>query len=489
MLALLIGLLAAAGLLARGAWDVWAQSPLFIAAVVGTAVWLLGRIVVGYVPVPPRKLLAWAAALAALSLLSALASPVQAHAVPAWRALALGLWVFLATAVASKDERARVDLAVRAAAWAMVLLAFYQYYHDGIDRPPASLLNQNVFAGAVLMLLPLAAEQRDWILCGALLVCLWWCRSLGAWLGLSAALLLTRKGRETLGSYAGMALLFCCSVVIYGKLQSPEVHNRWHWWAAAWRMAQEHPLLGLGTGSYAFAAPSYFGDRPPLSTLFAHQHLLETAAERGWLFMFLWTGGLVYFLRRGAPHKRFGAIGVLVQSLWDYPLSIPGVYWLFCYYSASTIPQTSVGINVKLSRKAPWALAVALAAGGAVWWAARDWRADLLKAGAIERARDQGPDDAAIGGLRASLALSPDAEAERALAELLLNPARKPSRETAAEAAAHLERAARLNPYRPSTWAALERLHLALGDPERARALRAEGERWCPALKTQAAVR
>ena len=31
----------------------------------------------------------------------------------------------------------------------MVLLAFYQHFRDGIDRPYASLLNQNCFAGAI----------------------------------------------------------------------------------------------------------------------------------------------------------------------------------------------------------------------------------------------------------------------------------------------------------------------------------------------------
>ena len=485
MLALLIGLLTAAGLLARGAWDPWAQSILFIAAAGGTGAWLAARVAVGYVPLPSRKLLAWTGLLAALAWLSACASPVSFYAVSSWRALLLGFWVFSATAIVSKDDRAAIDQAVRIAAWTLVLLAFYQHYHDAIDRPASALPNQNVFAGAILLLLPLAVQQRDWFLSAGLLVCLWWAHSVGAWLGMAAALVLTRRGRESFGNYLGFSLLFVCLVVIYGKLQFPEVLHRWEWWRAAWRMSLHRPLWGFGPGSYAYAAPSFFAPDTALSTLYAHEHFLETAAECGWPYLAVWVGGLVYFLRRGAPHKRFGALAVLTQSLWDYPLSVPAVFWLFCYFVASTMTQASRGVNVRFERKASWAAAVCLVALAACWWAGRSWQADRLKASAIETFRQGGSVDATVAQLERSLALVDDPEAERVLAELLIQPARRPSQLEARAAARHLERAARLNPYRPSTWRALERLHKALGDPETARRLRAEGELYCPALRRE----
>ena len=485
MLALLIGLLISAGLLLRGSWDLWAQSAFFIAASAGTGAWLVSRLVVGYVPLPPRRLLAWAFLLAALSGVAAYTSPVAAYAVPGWRVILLGLWIFCAMGAVGKDERALIDQSVRAAGWCLVLLAFYQYYHDSMDRPASALLNQNVFAGTVLLLLPLAVQQHDWFLTAALGLCLWWAHSVGAWLGLAGALMLTRRGRDSVGNYAGMGLLFVCLVLIYAKLQSPEVLHRWYWWRAAWRMALERPLAGFGPASYAYVAPSYFDQGQGLSALYAHQHFLEAAAENGWLYLAAWAAGLVYFLRRGAPHKRFGALAILIQALWDYPLSIPANFWLFCYYAASTTPQSSKGLNVPYARKAPWALVVIAAAGALCVWAGRDWQADRLRSAAIDDYKaGEASAPETLSRLDRSLELVDDPEGERAAAEVLLAEKPRPSEAAARAAAAHLERAARLNPYRPSTWTALERLYSALGEPERGDRLRQEGALYCPVLRT-----
>lgn len=162
MLALLIGLLTALGPLLRGGWDIWAQSLLFLAVTAGFSVWLVCRVLVGYVPLPSNRMLAWAFCLAVLSGVSAYWSPVAAYAVPDWRWLLLGLWIFPALDVVSKDERAAIDQAIRFGAWVLVLLAFYQHIHDGVSRPPSAFLNQNVFAGTILMLLPLAVQKEDW---------------------------------------------------------------------------------------------------------------------------------------------------------------------------------------------------------------------------------------------------------------------------------------------------------------------------------------
>ena len=220
MLALLIALLVAAGPLLRGAWDLWAQSALFLTVTAGFALWLIGRLAVGFLPIPSRRNLAWTAGLAAAACLSAFFSPVPSFAFPAWRALLLGLWIFPAIAVLSKDERAAVDQAVRASAWVLVLLAFYQHYHEGIPRPPASLLNQNVFAGTVLLLLPLAVQREDWALCAGLVFTLIWARSVGAWLGLAGALMLTRRQVGVFGYWLGASLGVGCAVAFYAKIQS-----------------------------------------------------------------------------------------------------------------------------------------------------------------------------------------------------------------------------------------------------------------------------
>lgn len=474
MVALLIGLLVAAGPVLRGAWDLWAQTLLFLAVGGGFALWLVGRLIVGYVPLPSRRVLLWTAALAVLSGAAAFLSPLAAYAVPSWRALLLALWIFPALDVVSKDERAGIDQAVRAASWVLVLLAFYQHFRDGIPRPPSALLNQNVFAGTILMLLPLAAQKEDWLLCGGLFVCLAWSHSVGAWLGLAGAMLLAGRG-SALARRAGAAVGLVCLVLIYGKLQDPEVLHRWGWWTAAARLIRMRPALGFGPGSFGYALPAVRVPGTDLSSLFAHQFFLETGAECGLAYLLLWTAGIVHLLHRGGEHKRFGAEAVLIQCFWDYALSIPANLWLFCYFAASSGSQTSRGVNVPLRLKAPLAalvVGVYAAVGG---WAWTRWQADRVKAAAVESFRQGAPVSAVLAELRRAAALAPEPDAQRYAAELELKEG------DARAAIARLERAVLLDPYRASTWAALERLYAQTGNPAAAQETRRRRNSLLPA--------
>lgn len=478
MLPGLIALAAAVGLLLNGSWDLWAQSVLLLALIAGSAVWLCGRLLIGYLPMPSGRTLAWVTGLTLLSCFSACLSPLSAYAAPAWRALLPAFWMFCVIAAVSKDERSFIDEAIRAAGWIMVLLAFYQRFHDGLDRPYSSLLNQNVFAGAVLLLLPLAAQKKDWVLCAGLLTCLWWSKSVGAWLGLSCALAATRRqGRA--GPWIGGVIGFACLVAIYGKLQSPDVLHRWRWWSAALRMATERPWLGFGPGTYAYVLPVYEDPGRPLASLFAHQYFLETAAQGGFLYALLWTGGILHLLRRGGPHKRFGVTGVLIQSLWDYTLSIPAVLWLFSYFSASAIPESSRGVNVATRWKLPLCAAVLLSAFAAATVVQRQWKADRLRAAAAVAVfgRLEGSQERVLRLLSRSLALAPHPEAARLVAEIKLRQAQERPQASAGlllEAAEQLELSARLNPYRATTRVILEDVYHRLGREDLAR-LRRQG--------------
>ena len=451
MLAGLVGSVVAAGLLLRGAWDLWAQSLVLLVLLSSAAAWLCVRLASGWLPRPDPRMLAWAAALAALSALSARLSPVPAYSRPAWAAAAAGLALFPLIGVLDSEGRARVESFLRAAGWALVLLAVHQRLR-GEARPAAAFLNQNAFAGAILLLLPIAARAEDWALGGGLLLCLWWTRSVGAWLGLSVALIVHRRAAGVVAFWLGSAAGFIGLVAAYAKLQSPEVMHRAEWWKAAWRMAAEAPWLGLGPGSFAYALPSHVAGRPELSSLFAHQHLLETAAERGWPYALLWLAGLVVILKRASAGRRFGPFAALVHGLVDYALSVPGVFWLFCASTALAAPESDGSVNVPL-RWRPVLCAVVLAAAGAAGASVRSgWAADRLRAGAATDVRD-GRFDEAAEKLAASEALSPHPEAARLRAELVLRRGGPP-----AEAAAHLSRAIALDPYRASNRALLETL-------------------------------
>lgn len=474
MLAALVGLQVAGGLLLRGAWDLWAQSLVLIVVLLGAATWTAAGAARGRIPLPSPRPAAWAAALALLSLASALAAPARAYALPAWAWAAAGLWLVPAATLLSARDRVRVEQAVRAVAWAAVLLAVHQRFH-GQPRPTAMFPNQNVFAGAILLLLPFAVRREDPLLSAGLLVCLWWTRSVGAWLGLSVALVLHRRAVGAFAFWVGAVAGFAGLVAAYAKLQSPEVLHRWEWWEAAWRMSRSAPLLGVGPGTFAYALPSFAPTRPDLASLYAHQHILETVAERGWPYLFVWVSGLAALLRRSEPGKRFGPVAALAHGLVDYPLSVPGVFWLFCLSAAWSLPESESAVAVPSRRKLPAIVLASALALAAVHRVGSDWAADRLRARAFAGA-DLSPAEAERL-LAASEELRPHPEAARARAELAL------AASDARAAAERLESAVALDPYRASNWNLLAEAYRRLGRPADAAAARARGARTCPGLR------
>lgn len=458
MLAGLVGTVVASGLLLRGAWDLWAQSLVLLALLAASSAWLCVRLAAGWVPRPDPKILGWVAALAALSALSAWASPVPAYSRPAWAAATAGLALFPFISVLDSEARARLESCLRAAGWILILLAVHQRF-QGESRPASTFLNQNAFAGAILLLLPVASRAGDWALTAGLLICLWWTKSVGAWLGLSLALILHRRAVGAVAFWLGSAAGFVGLIAAYAKLQSPETLHRVEWWKAAWRMSVEAPWLGLGPGAYAYALPSHSPGRPELSSLFAHQHILETAAERGWPYALLWIAGLIVLLKPAPAARRFGPIAALIHGSVDYALSVPGVFWLFCASTALAAPESARSVNVPLRWRPVLCAGVlaAVAASGAYIW--RGWAADRLRARALADIQERRLDEAAAN-LAASEALSPHPEAARLRAEIVLS--RGLGGE--AEAARHLSRAIALDPYRASNRALLDSIRIP---PER----------------------
>jgi len=482
VLAILLGLLIVPGPLLNGAWDLWAQSILLLAALGGCAFWACRRLVIGDVPLPSSRVLAWAAFLAAWAGMAAFLGPLRAYALPAWNVWLAGLGVMLAVNVMPDHERRFADRALRALAWALVLTAFYQYFVMGVPRPGASLLNQNVFAGAILLLLPLAVEKRDWILGAGLLICLAWTRSVGAWLGLAAALLIVKR-RSPLWAGAGALMGLACLLLVYAKLDSPDMLHRWQWWRAAAAMAGSRPWFGFGPGTYAYVLPAYVQSSRPLATLFAHQHILETAAQCGWPFALAWLAGLLRFLKSGPQAKRIGAAALLVQSCWDYALSIPGVLWLFCYVAASCLPRSGRVWRVPQRWRLPACALVLAAAGlgaGAVW---QRWAAERLRVRAEAMARAEGPSDRALALLERSARRADHPETARLSGQIEAALARQTgAKERLLAAAADMESSAAQDPFRASTWTQLAALYQELGRDDLARQARQRGAATCPGL-------
>lgn len=387
---------------------------------------------------------------------------------PAFFVFLQGLWMFAAMAALSKDERTIIDQLIRVGAWVLMALAFHEHWSLGVERPASALLNQNIYAGAVLLLLPLALERGDWLLGIGLLWSLLWTKSAGAWLGLAGALALTQRRSHPLLAKAGMGVVLVCAVVLYARLDTPEVLHRWGWWKAAWAMAADRPLTGFGPGTYAYVLPAYRHLAPyGLYSLYAHQYFLETLAAFGIPFAVVWFSGLWRSAVGEGSFKRFAVVAMLLHSLWDYTLAIPGVFWLFCYCAASAIPDSPRGVNIPSAYKpvaAALALGVGLASMGGVWslWVAD--RAVAMAAAAVEEGRlDEARER--LETSRRHNPLDPERPLLAAAVELRgaadVSPARGHGPWLAAAAA--LEEAVSLNPYRTATWSELAAVYRAMG--------------------------
>ncbi|MEK7388670.1 MAG: O-antigen ligase family protein [Elusimicrobiota bacterium] len=457
MLAGLVGLIVAAGLLLRGALDSWVQATLLLAFLTGGAAWLCAQIMRGWIPLSENNLILWILALVALAAASMELSLIHVYSRRAWAVSTMGLMLFPVVSVIDNEGREKIKRVARMVAWILVLVALYQRFH-GQARPPASFFSQNVFAGAILLLLPIAIRAGDGFLAAGLMVCLWWTHSIGAWLGLAVALLLHRRAAGAAAFWWGAVAGFVGLVSFYSKLQSPEVMHRIEWWRAAWSMAAGDPWLGLGPGAFAHAFAAHVPARPDLSTLHAYQYVLETAAERGWVYLALWSCGLAALFVHSPAEKRFGPIAILIQGLADYALSVPGIFWFFCVSAAFSIPESGRVLNIPFRYRlfsCVLTLIVAGAAGRCVW---HEWTAERLRTRSVELIR--GDDLQGADALLArSEAIAPHPEAARLRADVAVAVAgSNPSRESLALAAEHMKRASSLDPYRVSYRIALDAL-------------------------------
>lgn len=154
-------------------------------------------------------------------------------------------------------------------------------------------------------------------------------------------------------------------------------------WATTWEMIQDHPFRGIGLGAFKYLIPLYqgkfFEHHPntrlePTSALTnqSHNEYLQTWAELGILGIILGFIALIVYLRSGwktinylreletrhqeAPTSHAilfaslyaGSIGVLIQSLVDFPLHIAPLALVFLFMVALVINAHRI-IAVKLT--------------------------------------------------------------------------------------------------------------------------------------------
>ena len=170
------------------------------------------------------------------------------------------------------------------------------------------------------------------------------------------------------GVKIGLLLAFAAGlmgVVFHVPLRSYLSHHgglyhdvRLEIWDRAATVANEHPFLGVGGGSFGAAFRLHPVEarggaaRWGMNTDYAHSEILQAAAETGWVGLALWVVGLgaslSFLLRRSSdePAREAAAIASVAMSahlLVDNMLQLPGLAMLFFSSLAVAGGQSATG--------------------------------------------------------------------------------------------------------------------------------------------------
>jgi len=177
-----------------------------------------------------------------------------------------------------------------------------------------------------------------------------------------------------IGSGLVLILILFGSVLLLGGdesllrgigLQNPDdiTNGRSHFWRIAWRVFLDHPFLGTGLDSFAFAFTNYDTWNGLYRVEQAHNDYLQILADAGiagficaaaFIFL-LFKRGLQVIRQSSDPFRRntavgalAGCCGILIHSFFDFPLRTPSNALFFLTLAA----LATVSINQpKTSRK------------------------------------------------------------------------------------------------------------------------------------------
>lgn len=342
--------------LARGGWDLWAQTLFELLLFGGAGLWCAVKLRRGLVLKFGSGLMPVLAVLAAAYASCAL-SPVGVAGWRAFKWLAAGLAVFVFAPFAGSAGRRAGTFFLLATGWFMMPLAVLQTVKNGVGAATGTYFNPNAMAGFLAMLVPLAFLNGHRVSAAvfALTILLAGARGACAALVITGALYWAAKGsarakRWALLTVAALGALWLAANFVL------EPH-RVTWWSSAWQMFMQRPLVGFGGGMFEYVFPAVHEiSSGALGSLYAHSWPLELLSEYG-LIGFL---AMAWFAARGVwraePSYKWAAVAVLIVSMQDYVLSVPANFAVFCFLLSSGEMAVAAEPPATLSRGTKLAL-------------------------------------------------------------------------------------------------------------------------------------
>lgn len=176
------------------------------------------------------------------------------------------------------------------------------------------------------------------------------------------------------GGVGLIAVLFGATLLLDGDesllrgagLSNPDeiTNGRLHFWSIAWRIFLDHPLLGAGLDSFAFAFTAYDTWNGTYRIEQAHNDYLQILADAG-IAGFVCAAAFIFLLfkhgrrairqsadsfrRSTATGALAGCAGILIHSFFDFPLRTPANAFFFLTLTALAV--VSIAPPKKSSRR------------------------------------------------------------------------------------------------------------------------------------------
>lgn len=249
------------------------------------------------------------------------------------------------------------QLALLVAALTVLPALAEAYRVDDIYKANGALFTHKNFAAATLLLwTPLAFLQREtstpykallWTSVSLSALTMLLLRTRGVWLG-GMAILLTAtllnifkdgfswkkpSGKSLIGVLVAIATATAIGLTKgAGQVfNSATIQNRFHYWKAAWKMFQEHPIAGVGAGHWKIYFPAYGLKGTDQSVMEGvtniirpHNDFLWVLSETGAIGALLFIAILSLSIWMLTKHRQeaflFTVIGFVVYGLAEFPL-------------------------------------------------------------------------------------------------------------------------------------------------------------------------
>ena len=288
----------------------------------------------------------------AVSTISLFASEYLRYSLREYRTVILEPLIFYFLLVRTVNDRRYIRRFLNAFVLLSAIVALFSLYHyffigvveatGGVRRILAIYHSPNalaLFLGRgfpVTVTLALFMRDKRWLYALAslaILACLYFTYSRGAWVGVAFALLFIAalKGSRKLVAAVGTAAVAIAGILAFllrGRLMSSNtVQQRFHLWQAAGDMIHDHPLLGVGLDNFLYQYPKYMLKEAWAEPNVSHPHniLLDFWTRLGilgvgamlWLQVVFWRMGFRIYNGGKGEEDQLLALA-LMASMMDF---------------------------------------------------------------------------------------------------------------------------------------------------------------------------